>query len=291
MSEGNRQADVGHTGEVIPLPSRTCSRRQSDLLRRSRLSTRTHPRATAAALASVALVLIAGCSGGDDGDEPTSVSTPAPTTDAADAASGGTDHDAETQTAMDAEPGTETATAALETEAATANPTSDTDISTDRPLDGEADTVRVTSTHPEDDAFSIELPDGWVDVIGELSFDRAALAVRAATPSGDVFTNIAVITDDPVSDLEDAVERRVDSMSDDDYEVERADPIEIDGVEAIGYTFIDEDAEPPVTQTMWWFEHAGHLYIASVTSHPDEREVADAALTDVVGSWRWSDND
>lgn len=163
-------------------------------------------------------------------------------------------------------------------------PTSEANTSTQAPA---PEPTSITANTPVDGAFTVDLPEGWVDVVDEVSIDGTALAVRAAGPTSDIFTNVAISVTDPVPDLQESVQRSIELSSDEGQDVTEVEPIQIDGVDAIGYTVVREDAEPPTVQTQWWFEHDDHLFIASVTSHVDQQQEADAAFTGMVDSWRW----
>lgn len=237
-------------------------------------------RRTTTIIAAVALaVAVAGCNG--EGDEvDTGAVTHTVTLD-----DNSTDSDIATAPA----PGDGTAsTAAPDVEAETDGP--DTAETTAAPT-GPAQ-ERVWSRHPSEDSFSVLLPDGWLNVTAEVADDGAALATRPATPSSGVFTNVVIAPADPVDDLEESLERSIaDLEAEEEIEARAVDPVEIDGVEAIGFTLIDEEADPPTAQTRWFFEYEDHLYIAVVTSHVREQESAEDAFATIVDSWRWGPAD
>lgn len=220
-------------------------------------------------LAGTALVLAA-CSG-DDGDEAPVTATVTVTADASPVTDG------------------------PDTVGATANPLlGDTGDATEAPTDTPTDAGDRASTTAEPDrvtsaegSFSIQLPSEWVDITEQFAEEGAAFAGHHPTPASGFYTNVVVITRPPFPDLEEALAASIVSFTDQGIEVDEVEPIEIDGVEAIGYTLIVSEDDLDTAQTQWWFEHDEILYIASVSAQVDEIEGADEDWAAVVDSWQW----
>lgn len=218
--------------------------------RSARWRTRTLP---AAALA----LLLAGCSGTEDtgpGNDIGSTSAPA-------------------------DAGQATATAAPGDAADATAPADAGSTATASPED------RVVAS--SDGAFELQRPEGWTDVSEEVPED-IELAIREDTVRGDFFSNLVVASEEPIPDLEQAVEEAAADVAGEDGEHEMLEPTEVDGEPAYGYLVRRTSEGTDIVQLQRWLEHGDRTYVVTFSAAAGQEEEHAALLEEILSTWTWT---
>lgn len=158
------------------------------------------------------------------------------------------------------------------------------------PADGEQATADpeeqvVTS---RDGAFELERPEGWSDVSGEVP-EEIELAIREDTGSGDFFTNLVVASEEPIPDLEQAVEEAAADVAGEDGEHEMLDPTEVAGVPAYGYLVRRSSEGTDIAQVQRWLEHEDRTYVVTFSTAAAQEEEQVPVLEQILDGWTWTE--
>lgn len=212
-----------------------------------------------------ALVLVSGCSSAEDesADSPTDTSASDPTTaEPADTAT-----DAAADTAAGTTPEDSAATSAGADDTATSAPKA----------------VLVTSA---EGAFVFEMPPGWSDAISEAGAEAVA-AARADDRAAGFFTNLVVVAEEPIADLEDSIEESKMTLAGADGAATPTEQIQVDGETGYAFRISRTVQDVQIVQSQRWVEHDGMLYILTMSSARTQQRAAVDTLEEVVRSWSW----
>ncbi|MCE0486308.1 PsbP-related protein [Ornithinimicrobium sediminis] len=162
----------------------------------------------------------------------------------------------------------------------------DAAVTTSPPDDAESTTEAPAPVTSADDAFSFEVPQEWSDAGDQAGADAVA-AARADERTDDFFTNLVVVTEEPISDLEEAIEEAAETIAGEDGSHEMLEDIEIDGRTAYGYQLTRTVEDVDIVQVQRWVEHEDSLYILTLSAAESRLEEAQAELEEILGSWTW----
>jgi hypothetical protein len=162
----------------------------------------------------------------------------------------------------------------------------DAAVTTSPPDDAESTTEAPAPVTSADDAFSFEVPQGWSDAGDQAGADAVA-AARADERTDDFFTNFVVVTEEPISDLEEAIEEAAETIAGEEGSHEMLEDIEIDGRTAYGYQLTRTVEEVDIVQVQRWVEHEDSLYILTLSAAESRLEEAQAELEEILGTWTW----
>jgi hypothetical protein len=137
-----------------------------------------------------------------------------------------------------------------------------------------------------DDAFTFTPPPGWEDATDQAG-SQAVAATRAQEREGDFFTNLVVVTEEPIDDLEQAIEQAAEQIAGEDGSYELLEETEIDGLPAFGYQLARTVEDVEIVQVQRWVEHEDVLYILTLSAAEDQLDAAQADLEEILGSWSW----
>lgn len=217
-----------------------------------------------------ALVLITGCSSAEDeaGREQTGASASAPSTSAPENEAAGTVTDS-----------------APDTAAATGDQAGQTGAGSDDAATSTKATApaRVTSA---DGAFAFQTPRGWSDVISEAAA-QAVVAVRADDRAAGFFTNLVVVAEDPIDDLEQSIEEAKTTIAGADGASTRTEQIQVDGETGYAFRISRSVEDVEIVQAQRWVEHDGKLYILTMSSARTQQRAAVDTLEEIVRTWSW----
>lgn len=147
----------------------------------------------------------------------------------------------------------------------------------------DVDSGPLTST---DGAFTFEMPPGWSDATSQAGADAAA-AARADDRADGFFTNLVVVTEEPIQDLDESIEEAAVTIAGDDGDYTMAAQSQVDGETAYGFQIRRTVQDIDIVQAQRWVEHEGVLYILTLSSARTQQDVAGEALEEIVGSWSW----
>lgn len=220
-----------------------------------------HRTRTWALSAATALAVLSGCSQDEPG---VAEATPAPADEAP--ASAPVDDTAQT-------------TAPVDDTGQTAAPPADDAEQTSAPVQAGPLTSR-------DGAFTVDLPEGWNDASAEAG-EGALVALRENERTDDFFTNLVVVTEEPIPDLEAAVEGAGEALAGDDGEYELLEPIEIDGETAYGYLLTRTVSDVDIVQIQRYVEREEVLYVLTMSAAQSRQQNAEARFAELRDSWAW----
>lgn len=146
-----------------------------------------------------------------------------------------------------------------------------------------ADSVLLTST---DDAFTFETPQGWSEATAQAG-DDAVAAARADDRAAGFFTNLVVVTEEPIDDLEESIEQAAATVAGEDGSYTMTGESQVDGETGYGFRIDRTVQDIDIVQAQHWVEHDGVLYILTLSSARDQQEAAVDTLEQIVGSWSW----
>lgn len=226
--------------------------------------------------ALLASLLLAGCSQGEEAPGTTTTTAP---------------EDEQSVTTQDA--ASDTATEEPEE----TDPAADSASETATGPDSESQTAGPFTLAAADDSFTVEVPDGWEDVITLVDSDDMLQAVRddilvalkQRERIDDFFSTLMIVKHDYVSDLTQAVEQTAERLAGDEWEYEILDPAPVDGNRAPGFTIIREQEGVLVHQTQRWVSHQGTLHLVNLSVVESQAEEGQEMLDAVLDSWRWND--
>ncbi len=218
-----------------------------------------------------AALLLSGCSGTEE-----------------EAAEGGNDPAPATTTAAPQD-NTSDATAAATKEPTPQHAEADDSRQTSAPPgDAAVDTQDVYSAPltSADGAFAFDTPQGWSDATSQAGADAVA-AARADDRADGFFTNLVVVTEEPIDDLEESIEQAAATIAGDDGVYTMAAQSQVDKETAYGFSLRRTVQGTDIVQAQRWVEHEGVLYILTLSSARDQRRVASDTLEEIVRSWSW----
>lgn len=190
------------------------------------------------------------------------------------------------ETGADQAPGASSAPA----DAATTAPVTGDAADRTAPADGEQATAdpedRVVTSR--DGAFELVRPAGWSDVSEEVP-EEIELAIREDAGSGDFFANLVVASEEPIPDLEQAVEEAAADVAGEDGEHEMLDPIEVDGVPAYGYRVRRSSEGSQIAQVQRWLEHEDRTYVVTFSTAAGQEEQQAPVLDQILQGWTWTE--
>ncbi len=149
----------------------------------------------------------------------------------------------------------------------------------------QAGSALVTSA---DGAFEVSLPEEWSDASGEVNQD-VEVAIKADAMADDFFTNVVVASEEPIDDLERAIEDAAAEIAGKDGEYELLDSVEVGGETAYGYTITRTVQGVAVAQTQRWIEHDDRLYVVTLSSAKGQATPAQATFEELLAGWVWTD--
>lgn len=149
-----------------------------------------------------------------------------------------------------------------------------------------------TTVEADAEAFNLEVPAGWKDVI-ETAPEGTVLAAQSTTRTGGSFNTLVVTTGDSVTDLDEVVAASIETLEDDeDADVTSSNDIDIDGEPAYGFTTTTPSGGDSITNQLRYVNFGGSLYTVTFSSSAVEGETSDVAnqeFEDILDSWSWSD--
>ena len=171
---------------------------------------------------------------------------------------------------------------------ATATSTADDDAAvTSAPADDVVATTDAGATvTSSDDAFAFTSPPGWSDAT-EQAGSGAVAAARADERSDDFFSNLVVVTEEPIADLEQAIEDAAEQIAGADGTYELLEETEIDGLPAFGYQIARTVDDVDIVQVQSWVEHEDVLYILTLSAADTQLEPAQAEFDEILATWSW----
>jgi hypothetical protein len=171
---------------------------------------------------------------------------------------------------------------------ATATSTAEDDAAvTSAPADDAVATTDAGGTvSSSDDAFTFTAPPGWSDAT-EQAGSGAVAAARADERSDDFFTNLVVVTEEPLADLEQAIEEAAEQIAGADGTYELLEETEIDGLPAFGYQIARTVDDVDIVQVQRWVEHEDVLYILTLSAADSQLEAAQAEFDEILATWSW----
>ncbi len=143
-----------------------------------------------------------------------------------------------------------------------------------------------------DDAFALEVPQGWSDAI-DLVPANAILAAQSDTRSSGFFNNVVITDQESVADLEEAVAETAKVLASDDTEVTELDPVDVDGEDAYGYATISQSDGITLAQEQRFVQRDDTQYVITFSTSQGEGEDNNAAnkeLDAILESWEWADS-
>ncbi|MGC1206927.1 MAG: hypothetical protein WA880_03115 [Ornithinimicrobium sp.] len=143
-----------------------------------------------------------------------------------------------------------------------------------------------------DDAFTLEVPQGWSDAI-DLVPANAILAAQSDTRSSGFFNNVVITDQESVADLEEAVAETAKVLASDDTEVTELDPVDVDGEDAYGYATISQSDGITLAQEQRFVQRDDTQYVITFSTSQGEGEDNNAAnkeLDAILESWEWADS-
>ncbi len=223
-----------------------------------------------------AALLLAGCSGAEEQVAPEGGDVAPATTDSApqDTASDATGTTAATPTTKETAPQDASGDNGRQTSAPPGDVAADTQ---------DVDSAPLTSA---DGAFSFQTPQGWSDATAEAGADAVA-AARADDRAGGFFTNLVVVTEEPIDDLSTSIQQAAATIAGADGAYTMAAKSEIDAEPAYGFSLRRTVQDTDIVQVQRWVEHEEVLYILTLSSARDQRRVAADTLEEIVRSWSW----
>ena len=177
-------------------------------------------------------------------------------------------------------------TTATATAAATSTPDNDATQTSAPPDDAVATTDAGGEVTSSDDAFTFTVPAGWSDATEEAG-SRAVAAARADERADDFFTNLVVVTEEPIADLEQAIEEAAEQIAGADGTYELLEQTEIDGLPAFGYQIARTVEDVDIVQVQRWVEHEDVLYILTLSAADTQLEPAQALFEEMLATWSW----
>lgn len=221
------------------------------------------------------LALISGCSIAPDASE----DSPSETSASATSTSPPEDTQADTAAETAADSASDTA-AATTGDGAGQTSTGVDDAATSS---SEAASAPVTSA---DGAFTFETPSGWSDVSSEAGAEAVA-AVRADDRAAGFFTNLVVVAEDPIADLEDSIKESKKTLAGADGAATQTEQIQVDGETGFAFRVSRTVQDVDIVQAQRWFEHDGVLYILTLSSARTQRRAALDDLEAIMRTWSW----
>lgn len=212
-----------------------------------------------------ALVLVTGCSGTDQGSS----------TDSGDAAPAATSSASSGDTAA---PTTTSPGTGGEDARATSSAPDDAAPST-----AQQPVTSVTST---DGAFTFDTPQAWSDVSSQAGAQSVA-AVRADERAADFFTNLVVVAEEPIADLEQSIEDAKTTLAGADGAATGTEQIEVDGEAGYAFRISRTVQDVDIVQAQRWVEHDGSLYVLTMSSARTQQRSAVDTLEEILASWSW----
>ncbi|MGI8947845.1 MAG: hypothetical protein ACR2FV_07715 [Ornithinimicrobium sp.] len=210
-----------------------------------------------------ALVLVTGCAGPDEGSSP----------EGDDAAPAATSSASSGDVAAPTTPGT-----GGEDARATSSAPDDAATSTAQ--------QQVTSVTSTDGAFTFDTPQAWSDVTSEAGAQSVA-AVRADERADDFFTNLVVVAEEPIADLEQSIEEAKTTIAGADGAATATEQIEVDGETGYAFRISRTVQDVDIVQAQRWVEHDGALYVLTMSSARTQQRSAVDTLEEILQSWSW----
>lgn len=183
-------------------------------------------------------------------------------------------------------PETETDGDTVATATATSTPDDDASVTSAPADDVVATTGPGGTVTSADDAFTFTVPAGWSDAT-EQAGSGAVAAARADERSDDFFTNLVVVTEEPLADLEEAIEQAAEQIAGDDGTYELLEETEIDGLPAFGYQIARTVEDVDIVQVQRWVEQEDVLYILTLSAADTQLEPAQAEFDEILATWSW----
>lgn len=151
-----------------------------------------------------------------------------------------------------------------------------------------AETVEPVTVTSADGTFTITAPQGWEDVADTVE-DDFQLVLRDQSMRDDFFANIIVAQDEPIADMEEAIEQSAIDLSGARGEYTMRQPLDLDGEQALGYavTLPHDDGDRFFIQR--WVERDDRLYLITLTAIASRQGTGTTALAEVLDSWTWQD--
>lgn len=144
----------------------------------------------------------------------------------------------------------------------------------------------VTSVTSTDGAFTFDTPQAWSDVTSQAGAQSIA-AVRADERAADFFTNLVVVAEEPIADLEQSIEEAKTTLAGADGAATATEQIEVDGETGYAFRISRTVQEVEIVQAQRWVEHDGALYVLTMSSARTQQRSAVDTLEEILTSWSW----
>ncbi len=135
--------------------------------------------------------------------------------------------------------------------------------------------------------FSVTAPKGWQDLFSKFKDTKGIqLVIAAPAPTGGKLTNINVVSvDSSITDTSTVAKSTAKKYRGQGETVKMLPSRTIAGESANGYS--KQDKAKTQSQTQWFFNHGGKIYIVTLTNGPSDSS-AGKSLDDVLASWTWT---
>ncbi len=136
--------------------------------------------------------------------------------------------------------------------------------------------------------FEVTMPSGWRDLFSKFKDTKGIqLVIAAGSPSAGKLTNINVVAvDAPGTDTDAAAKSTAKKYRAKGETVKMLPSRTIAGETANGYSKVDKAKTQ--SQTQWFFNHGGEIYIVTLTNGPDDSAAAGKSFDNVLASWSWT---
>lgn len=134
--------------------------------------------------------------------------------------------------------------------------------------------------------FAVVLPDDWRVVTADFPDVEIELALRADERDEGFYRNVVVTWEDPIPDLDAAVEDAATEVAGPDGEVVETGTRSIAGRDAPGYTVVRTVEGVEVSQTQWWLPGDDGVYVISLSAALADADSAQPVFDEVLDSWQ-----
>ncbi|MGB3829576.1 MAG: hypothetical protein WA962_12455 [Ornithinimicrobium sp.] len=179
-----------------------------------------------------------------------------------------------------------TGDAARSSDDAAGSTTDSAQITGDAAQSSAAEALSLTSA---DDAFTVDLPEGWTDA-SEVAPQEAVLAAQSGTRSFGFFNNLVITDQKSSKNLEEVVAQTAEALQSDDVEVSMLSPVKVDGETAYGYATSGEVDGLTVAREQRFVQFDGTQYVMTFSTSQGEGQsnnLANREFDSILESWTW----
>lgn len=166
-------------------------------------------------------------------------------------------------------------------------PTSNVPLEAPTPSSSSSTSAQPGSTNSRDKSFSAVVPDGWTSV--DSSVAGMVFFQRAASPTHGIRTNFNVLRQNAAgAALSDVVQQSTASLEQSGWMVQPAPAVTVGGLPAQSVIATNSIKGTKVSTHQFYVLKGSSIYIATMTSSPEDVGAAQKITSALFATWAWS---